>query len=259
MTTNHLKRHIELERLCGADFLPRRHRETRGGSPVRSNRQDAEDAKKTDSEKISKALLGALGDLAVISDDSRDPIPAEFLDLRAQALGCMKCGLCKTRTQVVFGVGPLTAPLMFVGEAPGEDEDLQGEPFVGRAGQILTSTLEKIGVKRDRVYIANILKCRPPGNRTPQPDEMAACMDWLLGQVRMIKPKLLCAMGNIAAQTLLETKTGITKLRGKVLESRVGPLFPTFHPAYILRNRNDLPIFESDLREACRLAGLSLP
>jgi DNA polymerase len=216
VTTNHLSRHIELERLCGADFLPRRHREKRASG-------------KTDTE---------------------------FLDLRVQALGCMKCGLCKTRTQVVFGTGPLTAPLMFVGEAPGKDEDLQGEPFVGQAGQLLTSTLEKIGVKRDRVYIANILKCRPPGNRTPQPDEMAACMDWLLGQIRMIKPKLLCAMGNIAAQTLLDTKTGITKLRGKTLESRVGPLFPTFHPAYILRNRSDLPLFESDLREACRLAGL---
>jgi DNA polymerase len=145
---------------------------------------------------------------------------------------------------------------MFVGEAPGEDEDRQGEPFVGRAGQLLTRTLEKLGVRRSRVYIGNILKCRPPGNRTPQFDEMAACMPWLLRQIQFVNPAILCALGNIAAQTLLNTRTGITRLRGRYAEAHGRKVFCTFHPAYILRNMGDLPLFEADLRTVCRDAGL---
>lgn len=145
---------------------------------------------------------------------------------------------------------------MFVGEAPGQDEDLKGEPFVGRAGQLLTNTLKKFGVDRSRVFIANILKCRPPGNRTPAPDEMAACMPWLQRQIATIRPKLICGLGNIAVQTLLVTKTGITKLRGCVTEAQGVPFFPTFHPAYILRNMNELPLFEADILAALQIAGL---
>jgi DNA polymerase len=145
---------------------------------------------------------------------------------------------------------------MFIGEAPGEDEDRQGEPFVGRAGRLLTESLRKLGIERSRVYIANILKCRPPGNRTPQFDEMSACMPHLLKQIRFVAPKILCALGNIAAQTLLNTKTGITKLRGRYWEAFGFRVFPTFHPAYILRNMGEKTLWETDLSKVSRDAGL---
>lgn len=226
----HARRHLEMERLFGADFLPL----SRASVPAKAARGPSEAAE-------VRAPEGG---------------PPEFLDFRRQVLACTKCGLAGTRTQVVFGVGPLGAPLMFVGEAPGEDEDRQGEPFVGRAGQLLTRTLEKLGVRRSRVYIGNILKCRPPGNRTPQFDEMAACMPWLLRQIQFVNPGILCALGNIAAQTLLNTRTGITRLRGRYAEAHGRKVFCTFHPAYILRNMGDLPLFEADLRTVCRDAGL---
>jgi DNA polymerase len=127
---------------------------------------------------------------------------------------------------------------------------------VGRAGQLLTTTLRKFGVERSQVFIANILKCRPPGNRTPAPDEMASCMPWLERQIATLRPKLICGLGNIAVQTLLGTKTGITKLRGRMTQAKGLPFFPTFHPAYILRNMNDLPLFEQDIRSALEIAGL---
>jgi DNA polymerase len=225
-----LKRHAELEGLFGSDFLP-----------------------------VSKGALKA----APASTPESGPLhpweqdwPAELLALRSEALACTKCGLCKTRTRGVFGTGPKSTPLMFVGEAPGADEDLQGEPFVGRAGKLLTETLRKIGVERRQVYIANILKCRPPENRTPQADEMAACTPWLKRQIGIVKPKLLCGLGNVAVQALMETKTGITKLRGRMAGALGMDFFPTFHPAYVLRNMGELPVFEGDLKEACRRAGL---
>jgi len=183
--------------------------------------------------------------------------PSDFEVFRGQVLACVKCQeLASTRTQVVFGVGSLSSPLVFVGEAPGGDEDLQGEPFVGRAGQLLTKTLRKLGVSRSQVYIANILKCRPPGNRTPRPEEMSACIPYLFRQLQFIRPKAVCAMGNIAAQTLLNTKTGITQLRGKYHDFNGYQIFPTFHPAYILRNMGDLPKFEADLLRVLGDCGL---
>ncbi len=145
---------------------------------------------------------------------------------------------------------------MFVGEAPGQDEDAQGEPFVGRAGQLLTRTLQEIGVGRNQVYIGNILKCRPPGNRTPQIDEMAACMPWLVRQIGFVKPKIICGLGNIAVQTLLNTKTGITRLRGTYGQAHGVRFFATFHPAYILRNMAEHGTFKKDLATVCRDAGL---
>jgi DNA polymerase len=150
------------------------------------------------------------------------------------------CARCKLHTlgrrQVVFGVGNPNADLMFVGEAPGADEDEQGEPFVGRAGQLLTKIIEAIGLQRSDVYIANIIKCRPPGNRNPEPDEVEQCEPFLFRQVEAVKPKVIVALGKFAAQSLLRTTEPITRLRGRSFNYRGATLIPTFHPAYLLRN-----------------------
>jgi uracil-DNA glycosylase len=150
---------------------------------------------------------------------------------------CPRCKLCGLgRRQIVFGVGHARARLMFVGEGPGEEEDKQGEPFVGRAGQLLTKIIEAIGLTRDQVYIANVIKCRPPGNRNPEPDEVAACEPFLFRQVDVIKPMVIVPLGKFAAQSLLKTTDPITRLRGRVFQYRGASLIPTFHPAYLLRN-----------------------
>jgi DNA polymerase len=150
------------------------------------------------------------------------------------------CTRCKLHTlgrkQVVFGVGNPNAQLMFVGEGPGADEDQQGEPFVGRAGQLLTKIIEAIGLKREDVYIANIIKCRPPGNRNPEPDEVERCEPFLFRQVAAIRPKVIVALGKFAAQSLLRTTDPITRLRGRSFNYRGATLIPTFHPAFLLRN-----------------------
>ena len=156
--------------------------------------------------------------------------------LRDEALGCTRCPLAATRTQVVFGVGDADADLMFVGEGPGAEEDKQGIPFVGRAGQLLTRLIEGIGFTREQVYIANVVKCRPPGNRDPQPEEIEACRPYLEGQLAFLRPRVVVTLGNFATKLLLETKDGITKLRGKEFPYRDGAvLIPTFHPAAVLR------------------------
>ena len=165
--------------------------------------------------------------------------PAEALDALRIEIG-PDCRLCKLHTlgrkQVVFGVGNPKADLMFVGEAPGADEDIQGEPFVGRAGQLLTKIIEAIGMNRSDVYIANVIKCRPPGNRNPEPDEVERCEPFLFRQIDMIKPKVIVALGKFAAQSLLKTNDPITRLRGREFRFRSATLIPTFHPAYLLRN-----------------------
>jgi uracil-DNA glycosylase family 4 len=150
---------------------------------------------------------------------------------------CTRCKLHTLgRSQVVFGVGNPSADLMFVGEAPGADEDVQGEPFVGKAGQLLTKIIEAINLKREDVYIANVIKCRPPGNRNPEPDEVAECEPFLFRQIDAVKPKVIVALGKFAAQCLLRSDVPITRLRGKEFAYRDAILIPTFHPAYLLRN-----------------------
>ncbi len=169
---------------------------------------------------------------------------AAFAALRERVLACVKCpNLVASRKHVVFGVGNIDSPLMFVGEAPGADEDLQGEPFVGAAGQLLTRIISATGLSRGDVYIANILKCRPDmpagssGNRKPTPAEMATCIPYLHEQIDLIKPKVLVALGATAVEGLLGKTVGITKLRGNWQEYRGIPLMPTYHPAYLLRNQ----------------------
>jgi len=168
-----------------------------------------------------------------------DAVPQmnETLEQIREDLGdCHRCKLAAGRRNIVFGSGNPHAELMFVGEAPGADEDEQGLPFVGRAGQLLTKIIEAIGMRREDVYICNILKCRPPGNRNPESDEIASCEPFLLRQIAAVRPKVICALGTFGAQTLLRTKEPISRLRGQFIEYRGTRLMATFHPAYLLRN-----------------------
>ncbi len=183
-------------------------------------------------------LNGVLKKKKELSRSGRKNNPAYFRSLKSHkkaSENCSKCPLGETRTNFVYGVGNPKADVMFIGEAPGRDEDLKGEPFVGRAGQLLDKILEAIKFKREDVYIANILKCRPPNNRDPQSDEMATCMPHLLEQIHIIKPKIICALGRISAQALLSTSTPLGKLR-KQWHEYEGILFMvTYHPAALLR------------------------
>jgi uracil-DNA glycosylase family 4 len=163
-------------------------------------------------------------------------VPEALELLAAEASTCTRCRLCEGRTQVVFGMGNPTANLMFIGEGPGEQEDRQGLPFVGRSGQLLDRLLrEELGITRDRVYIANVVKCRPPGNRDPKPDEIDACRPYLQKQLDLIRPAAVVTLGRFAAQWLLETTEGITRLRGRSYPFAHGVLIPTLHPAAALR------------------------
>lgn len=185
------------------------------------------------------------------------------LEQTRQVLGeCTRCKLHPHRTHIVFGVGDPQADLVFVGEAPGADEDAQGEPFVGRAGQLLTRMIEAIGLRRAQVYICNVLKCRPPSNRTPETDEITSCEPFLVAQLKAIEPKLICALGAIAAANLLKTKLPLGKLRGKFHDYHGIPLLVTYHPAYLLRNPNEKKTAWQDLqllqKEYIRLTGRPL-
>jgi DNA polymerase len=163
-----------------------------------------------------------------------------WIPLKAAVSGCVKCGLHKTRTQTVFGVGDENADWMLIGEAPGAEEDRLGDPFVGQAGKLLDNMLAAINLsRRKNVYIANVLKCRPPGNRNPTPEEVTQCSPHLLQQIELIQPKLILAMGRFAAQTLLETGASIASLRGRVHRYAGVPLIVTYHPAYLLRTLED--------------------
>jgi uracil-DNA glycosylase family 4 len=159
----------------------------------------------------------------------------ELERLAASAATCTRCRLHNSRTQVVFGDGNPRADLMFVGEGPGFHEDRQGLPFVGPSGRLLNRLLTDIGLRREDVYITNVVRCRPPGNRDPQPDEIAACRDWMDGTIRLVDPKVVVTLGNFAARTLLETTTGITRLRGRTYPFQGRLLLPTFHPSAALR------------------------
>ncbi len=164
------------------------------------------------------------------------PETLTLADVRTELGDCKRCKLHRTRKTIVFGEGNEKATLMFIGEGPGYDEDTQGRPFVGRAGQLLTKIIESITLSREEVYIANIIKCRPPQNRNPEPDEIESCNPFLMKQIRVIQPKIICALGSFSAQTLLKTDTKITALRGKLHDLEGIKVIPTYHPAFLLRN-----------------------
>jgi uracil-DNA glycosylase len=173
---------------------------------------------------------------------------------------CTRCKLHSGRTNLVFGVGDPKAELMFIGEGPGADEDAKGEPFVGRAGQLLTDIIERgMGLQRAEVYICNVVKCRPPGNRNPEPDEVEACEPFLFRQIEIVKPRVIVGLGTFAVQSVLKIKTPISKLRGTWHEVRGIKMMPTFHPAYLLRNPGDKRLVWSDIQEVMRTLGRPIP
>jgi DNA polymerase len=179
------------------------------------------------------------------------PAPSGTLSLVREELGeCTRCKLSKGRNAIVFGEGNPEARLVFIGEGPGQEEDQQGRPFVGAAGQLLTDIIVKgMQLKREDVYICNIVKCRPPGNRNPEPDEIEACEPFLIKQLQAIKPQVIVALGNVAVKTLLKTKAGITSLRGTWQTYQGIPLMPTFHPAYLLRTPGDKKLVWEDIKK----------
>lgn len=204
------------------------------------------------------ALLSQVTPGAAAADSAPAPDPGDTaMALAALAhivSGCEKCALCKTRTQTVFGVGNPRAELVFVGEAPGADEDAQGEPFVGKAGRLLTDIIVKgMKMRREDVYICNVLKCRPPNNRNPNPDEMSLCEPYLIGQLSLIKPRVICALGGVAAKCLLNTEDSVGRLRGTWHSYQGIPLRVTYHPAYLLRTPGDKRKTWDDVQEVMKV------
>ena len=179
-----------------------------------------------------------------------------FLVYRNSLINCKRCKLCENRTQIVFGCGDPKARVVFVGEGPGADEDAQGVPFVGRAGQLLTKMINAMGLSREQVYICNVVKCRPPQNRNPEPDEIAACEPFLKQQLDLIKPQVIVGLGRYACQTLLQQSTPIAKIRGAWHEYQGIKFMPTFHPAYLLRNPPAKKFVWEDLQAVMRELGI---
>ena len=207
------------------------------GAPARANQPLAPPSAPARATASTASPQQAAGGAYALSDKGCGS--AALLATRGDLGECSRCKLGSGRTKLVFGVGNPAAELLFVGEGPGEDEDLQGEPFVGRAGQLLTKMIEAMGFRRADVYIANVVKCRPPGNRNPEPDEIAACEPFLRAQIAAIRPKIIVALGKFAAQTLLRDTSAISRLRGRWFEYGGVRLMPTFHPAYLLRSPNE--------------------
>jgi uracil-DNA glycosylase family 4 len=193
-----------------------------------------------------------LGENATPSTDSLAQISADLQ-------GCTRCKLCEGRKTIVIGEGNPHAELMFIGEGPGENEDLEGRPFVGKAGQLLDKMIEAMGLKREQVYIANVVKCRPPGNRDPEPDEVQACAQFLFRQVSSIQPKVIVALGKFAAQTLLQSETPISRLRGNFHIYGGFKLMPTFHPSYLLRSPSSKKEVWADLQLVAKELGIEIP
>ena len=229
----------------------RRHLQRRERAGIRTLAKGKPPAVKPARAEESSLLRGMPNDF--FADNSK-PLQAKSLEeLRAAIGDCQRCKLCSGRTNLVFGVGNPKAKLMFVGEGPGRDEDLQGEPFVGRAGQLLTDIITKgMGLKREDVYIANVVKCRPPENRNPEPDEVATCEPFLKKQIDLIRPKIIVGLGKFAVQTLLQSKVPITKVRGNWHSYHGIKLMPTFHPAYLLRNPADKKLVWEDIKKVIK-------
>jgi DNA polymerase len=227
-----LRRHVQRQQQVGIRFVP-----------------EATYPNSTVAHRPDQDLLSGTEE-NLFSDTSLAYQATSLKELRAAIGDCRRCKLWSGRTHLVFGVGNPRARLMFIGEGPGRDEDLQGEPFVGRAGQLLTDIITKgIGLKREDVYIANVIKCRPPDNRNPEPDEVDSCEPFLKKQIDLIRPEIIVALGKFAVQTLLKSKIPITRLRGNWYTYHGIKLMPTFHPAYLLRNPGDKKVVWEDIKK----------
>jgi len=216
-------------------------------------------APKTAPKTAHKTKTAAETFQPALAVDAPPQVPAgvTLASLAETVAGCTKCGLCQSRTQTGFGVGNPEADLVFVGEAPGSEEDRRGEPFVGRAGQLLTDIIEKgMKLRREDVYICNVLKCRPPGNRNPSPEEVAQCEPYLLQQLALVQPRVICALGSYAAQTLLRSTESVGRMRGRWHSYHGIPLRVTYHPAYLLRNEGDKGKTWADIQEVMERLGL---
>src|SRR5690349_10369234 len=251
MDRNDLKEHLLFASELGVDGVSRdpswRQRSAEAHTPADGARREDVSLAAVEREGSSRATPDHPAAFFASSADALVAIRTEIGD-------CTRCKLhAQGRKQIVFGVGNPDADLMFVGEAPGGDEDIQGIPFVGRAGQLLTKIIEAINLKREDVYIANVIKCRPPGNRNPEQDEVETCEPFLFDQVDIIKPKVIVALGTFAARTLLRTLDPISRLRGRVYDYRGARLIPTFHPAYLLRNPASKRDVWEDMKKVRRL------
>ena len=209
-------------------------------------------------------LSGTRDVIMVRPNPDERPEPRETADdpmrsLREEILDCRRCGLHQGRTTVVFGEGNPSSEILFIGEGPGADEDRTGRPFVGRAGALLTRIIQAMGLKREEVYIANIVKCRPPRNRDPEPDEISQCLPYLERQIDIIKPRVICALGRVATQVLIGESGGITSLRGRFFEYRGIKLMPTFHPAACLRQPSSKRLVWEDIKKIMIEVGLPIP
>jgi uracil-DNA glycosylase len=238
----------DAEELAALTTTLKRHLERRQRKGLRYVAKQSLDSQKN-SNAVQEPGGTAGGTVDMPGDNSVAMGAGSLAELRAGIGDCQRCKLCSGRTHIVFGVGNPHAKLMFVGEGPGHEEDLQGEPFVGRAGQLLTDIITKgMGLKREDVYICNVVKCRPPQNRNPEPDEVAACEPFLKKQIDIVQPQIIVALGKFAVQTLLNSKAPIGKLRGTWASYHGIKVMPTFHPAYLLRNPADKKLVWDDIK-----------
>jgi DNA polymerase len=245
-----------------------RDRASSAGKTVAAEKTEPEESRLAEMKKTSRAVPAATAQVAAPSVstgiahapslfESVERVAGDTLERICGDLGdCTRCKLHRQRNKIVFGAGNPRAELMFVGEGPGHDEDIKGLPFVGRAGQLLTQMIEAMGLTRDEVYIANVVKCRPPENRTPEKDEVETCMPYLLRQIGAIQPKVIVCLGSVAAQTLLSTNKSISRFRGEWFDFRGARLMATYHPAYLLRNPHAKPEVWADLKKVMAHLGL---
>lgn len=223
---------------------------------------DIDGLRRLSKDPVSPAAPVPSASPLVMKTDKRHIPQAKALgieELRRRLGDCHRCRLSAGRTNIVFGDGDPNAKLMFIGEGPGADEDIAGKPFVGEAGRLLMRLIERMGFKREEVYIANIVKCRPPGNRAPEHDEIASCIPFITEQVRIVAPTVIVSLGNVATQSLLQIKTPISRLRGNLQYFENIPVMPTFHPAYLLRSPKDKKLVWDDAMKVLELMGRSLP
>ena len=252
MTVNKLfyLKHLGIEPCVPHDYV----------QPVAQATPQTPDSAVVSVQKSAKAKADVAQTTAQHQPQGDNPMSLQWQTLAQEVVDCRKCVLHKTRTQTVFGVGDRQAQWMFIGEGPGLDEDRKGEPFVGRAGQLLNKMLKAIGFDRHEVYIANIVKCRPPDNRNPRPEEIAQCLPYLHRQIQLIQPEIIVLLGGVAATSLLKVQTPVTRLRGHIhhIEGSEAPVIVTYHPAYLLRSPHQKAAAWEDLKFACKTIGRDL-